>query len=297
MSLPTNDDIEIGDKVMIERKKEQGTGNLTEGIVKQKLTRGHSHPYGIKVELENGERGRVKKNLSRNVTANDHINKIVKIRTELKLLKEKKESQQKKSKQTQSSLINPDFIGLDKKNVPKTEDVSNEFKEFYQYDEDFEKWKNILAENLWKEKIVNATKEVKKRFCVSVASFGNSSVGGFLHLGVNSDGKIMGLERDKEFAKFSDYEDTFANSIRETLEKFLDDKIFIISKLRIKFTVREGKTICIFQILPSDKPIWVYTKENSNGEFFVRGSSPRAEFLNMKESLSYIKGRFPNFWN
>jgi len=61
VDLPTNDDIEIGDKVMIERKNEQGTGKLTEGIVKQKLTRGHSHPYGIKVELENGETGRVKK--------------------------------------------------------------------------------------------------------------------------------------------------------------------------------------------------------------------------------------------
>ena len=93
-NIPTNDDIEIGDKVMIERKKDQGTGNLTEGIVKQKLTRGHSHPYGIKVEITNGEIGRVKKNLSRNVTATDHISKIVKMRTELKFLKEKKESQQ-----------------------------------------------------------------------------------------------------------------------------------------------------------------------------------------------------------
>ena len=61
VDLPTNDDIEIGDKVLIESKNEQGTGKLTEGIVKQKLTRGYSHPYGIKVELENGETGRVKK--------------------------------------------------------------------------------------------------------------------------------------------------------------------------------------------------------------------------------------------
>lgn len=293
--LPTNDDIEIGDKVMIERKNEQGTGKLTEGIVKQKLTRGHSHPYGIKVEITNGETGRVKKNLSRNVTANDHIDKIFKMRSELKLLKEKKASQQQKLEQAPSLSINPNFIDLDKKDVTKTEDTSNEFKEFYQYDEDYENWKKNLPENIWKEKISNETKQVKKRFCVSVASFGNSSEGGFLYLGVNSDGKIMGLERDKEFAKFSDYEDTFANSIRETLEKFLDEKIFIISKLRIKFTEREGKTICIFQVLPSDTPIWVYNKKNDNGEFYVRGSSPRAEFLNTKESLSFIKGRFPNF--
>jgi len=291
--LPTNDDIEIGDKVMIERKKEQGTGNLTEGIVKQKLTRGHSHPYGIKVEITNGEIGRVKKNLSRNITANNHISKIIKMRTELKLLKEKKESQQK-SEQTQSSSINTNFIDLDKKIIPKTEDALNEFKEFYQYDEQYESWKKNLSEGIWKEKISQNKIEVKKRFTVAVASFGNSRKGGFLYLGINSKSEIVGLERDKEFAKFNDYEDTFANSIRETLENFLNNKVFIFSKLQIKFTEIGGKMICIIQILPADEPLWIYNKKNNYDEFFVRGPSPRAEFLNTKESISYIKGRFPN---
>jgi len=293
MDLPTNDDIEIGDKVMIERKKEQGSGNLTEGIVKQKLTRGHSHPYGIKVEITNGEIGRVKENLSRNVTANDHIKKIVKMRTELKLIKEKKTLQQK-SEHTKSSSINHDLIDLDKQIIPKTEDALNEFKEFYQYDKQYENWKKNLSEGIWKEKISQTTKEVKKRFTVAVASFGNSFKGGFLYLGINSEGEIVGLERDKEFAEFNDYEDTFANSIRETLENFLHDKIFIFSKLQMKFTERDGKMICIIQILPADEPLWIHNKKNNYDEFFVRGPSPRAEFLNTKESISYIKGRFPN---
>lgn len=172
---------------------------------------------------------------------------------------------------------------LTKKIIPKTEDVQNEFKEFYQYDEEHECWKKELKENIWKQKIALTSNEVKKRFCVVVASFGNSKDGGFLYLGVNSKGEIEGLERDKEFANFTDYEDIFANNIRDTLETFLKDKNFIISKLQIKFTIRDGKMICIVRISPADDPIWIHDKKN-NEEFYVRGPSPRAESLSTKES-------------
>ena len=64
VDLPTNDQIKIGSKVAIETKDDQGTGKLTEGIVKTKLTSSNSHPHGIKVELEDGNVGRVKKLLS-----------------------------------------------------------------------------------------------------------------------------------------------------------------------------------------------------------------------------------------
>jgi len=297
-NLPTSDDIEIGDKVLIEKKEHQGTGKLTEGIVKRKLTSGYTHPYGIKVDLESGEIGRVKENLSRPIGSDDALSKIEKLKTELEILKEKKKERiQEKTQQIQLEkqlLDNPNFEVLDKKIIPKTEDALNEFKEFYQYDEQYDNWKKNLQESIWKEKISLTTNEVKKRFSVAVASFGNSFKGGFLYLGINSKGEIVGLERDKEFAEFNDYEDTFANSIRETLENFLHEKIFILSKLQMEFTEREGKMICIIQILPADEPLWIYNKKNDNGEFFVRGPSPRAEFLNTKESLSYIKGRFPN---
>ena len=62
--LPTNDQLKIGSKVAIETKEDQGTGKLTEGIVKTKLTSSNTHPHGIKVELEDGNVGRVKKLLS-----------------------------------------------------------------------------------------------------------------------------------------------------------------------------------------------------------------------------------------
>ncbi len=53
--------IKPGLRVAIVLKKDQLTGKLTEGIVKNILTNSPTHPHGIKVRLESGEVGRVKK--------------------------------------------------------------------------------------------------------------------------------------------------------------------------------------------------------------------------------------------
>ncbi len=53
-------DIQVGQLVKIVLKKDQRSGELTEGIVKSILTKSHSHPHGIKVKLEDGQVGRVK---------------------------------------------------------------------------------------------------------------------------------------------------------------------------------------------------------------------------------------------
>ena len=54
-------DIEAGLQVFIVLKQDQRSGKLTEGIVKDILTNSPSHPHGIKVRLESGAVGRVKK--------------------------------------------------------------------------------------------------------------------------------------------------------------------------------------------------------------------------------------------
>lgn len=46
--------------VSIVLKKDQRSGKLTEGIVKDILTKGPVHTHGIKVRLESGDIGRVK---------------------------------------------------------------------------------------------------------------------------------------------------------------------------------------------------------------------------------------------
>jgi uncharacterized repeat protein (TIGR03833 family) len=46
--------------VAIVLKQDQKTGKLTDGIVRDLLTKSSSHPHGIKVRLMSGEVGRVK---------------------------------------------------------------------------------------------------------------------------------------------------------------------------------------------------------------------------------------------
>ena len=52
--------IKHGMSVAIVLKQDQDTGRLTDGIVRDLLTKSSSHPHGIKVRLMSGEVGRVK---------------------------------------------------------------------------------------------------------------------------------------------------------------------------------------------------------------------------------------------
>ncbi|MFZ3104083.1 MAG: YwbE family protein [Smithella sp.] len=53
-------DIRLGSRVKVVQKQDQRTGTLTEGIVRDILTKSAIHPHGIKVRLESGIVGRVK---------------------------------------------------------------------------------------------------------------------------------------------------------------------------------------------------------------------------------------------
>jgi len=61
MNGTNRSNIKTGLRVMIVLKQDQRTGSLTEGIVKDILTKSPNHPHGIKVRLEDGQVGRVKK--------------------------------------------------------------------------------------------------------------------------------------------------------------------------------------------------------------------------------------------
>jgi uncharacterized repeat protein (TIGR03833 family) len=60
--------IKIGSIVRVIKKSDQKTGEISEGIVKEVLTKSKFHPHGIKVILEDGIIGRVKEvvNVSNN---------------------------------------------------------------------------------------------------------------------------------------------------------------------------------------------------------------------------------------
>lgn len=56
--------IKSGITVLIVLKQDQRTGKLTQGIVKDILTKSPTHPHGIKVRLMDGQVGRVKEIVS-----------------------------------------------------------------------------------------------------------------------------------------------------------------------------------------------------------------------------------------
>lgn len=60
MNVTKRGNIKPGQLVKIVLKEDQRSGELTEGYVKEILTKSSQHPHGIKVRLETGEVGRVK---------------------------------------------------------------------------------------------------------------------------------------------------------------------------------------------------------------------------------------------
>ena len=261
IELPTSDDIHIGSNVHIICKNDRKSGKITNGIVKKILTKSFSHPYGIKVELQNGEIGRVNKVIEQNVS--NHA-------------------------MDAGTIVNETISELDEKILPDIEDTQNEFKEFYQYDEDMDKIpQNTPNRN---SKIMEKAKTVKKRFVIAICAFGNSRAGGFVYVGINAEGKIVGLDKDMKFGNFSNYADTFANHIRDTIGHYIQNKSFVVGKIKINFTKRHDKTICMIQILPSDDAL--FFNDGKLSEFYVRGPSPRAEHLTGKDMATYIVDRF-----
>ena len=58
MAVTDRKKIKIGMYVAVVLKKDQATGDLTEGEVKAILTNSSFHPHGIKVKLSDGQVGR-----------------------------------------------------------------------------------------------------------------------------------------------------------------------------------------------------------------------------------------------
>lgn len=60
MDGSNRENIKVGARVSIVEKQNQRSGQLSEGLVQDILTKSSNHPHGIKVRLEDGKVGRVK---------------------------------------------------------------------------------------------------------------------------------------------------------------------------------------------------------------------------------------------
>jgi len=256
--FPTRDEIQ-GERVFIERKQDQGTGKLTEGIVIKILSSGYSHSHGLKVELENGEIGRVKK-----------LSSIY--------------SNESKFEQNNS------FEDLIKIEISKTEDAFNEFKETFRFDTKDEQLRKEGKHEIADQRIkkIEADDAIRMEIPIAISAFGNSR-GGKLFLGIKKDGTVIGLQRDMKKYNWKD-EDQFGRIIIEYLRTIIKDEAYISSKLQLKFLNIDDKLTCIIQALPAVEPLYIHLGEKQDA--YVRQPSAESKKIPMKDFLNYCKTRF-----
>ena len=241
--LPKRSEIKKGMKVFVELKQDQGSGKLTEGIVKDILTPGDHHPYGIMVELDDGGLGRVKTLFENNVVES-----------------------KKNTSETKTDV-----------NIPKDEDTWNEFKSTFRLD-------LKRFENGDKKKV--QSKDVEKEIPVTISAMANKE-GGTLFIGIDDNGKILGLEKDYDLLQKPN-DDKLQRMIWQTIQNYINN-ISYVSKLEMSLITKESKKICIIKIPPSDEPIFVH--ENHTQESYVRIGSKSEKFTPV-EFMKYCKTRF-----
>ena len=253
--LPTNDQIKIGSKVDIETKEDQGSGKLTEGIVKTKLTSSKTHPHGIKVELEDGNVGRVKKTLSETSPV---------------------------SKATSETVSKFDVT------IPKDEDTWNEFKSTFQYDlqeETFRNNGNIVAADARRNDRKKLRDDIRKEISITVSAFTNQD-GGRLFVGVNDDSTVLGLDRDLK--EYQGSKDKFKLTIIDSLKTFLKNTAFI-AKLKFEFVNADNKEYFIITVPKSTEPVYLHFSNIQEAYVRVQNSSQK---FNTEEFLKHCKDRF-----
>ena len=280
--LPTNDQIKIGSKVAIETKEDQGTGKLTEGIVKTKLTSSNSHPHGIKVELEDGSVGRVKKILSGSIL-DDSENIRSKIYEKLK--NTSLDELSTKNLDSDNSLKDLNKLDI---SIPEKENVKTEFKSTFQIDLKEEFLRNegkIEAANARRNDQKNIRQDLQKEISITVSAFANQK-GGRLFIGVQDDASILGLERDLKF--YDQSKDKFNLALIASLKKFLKNNAFI-AKLRFEFVNTQHGEYFIIQVPKSTEPIYLHFSNIQ--ETYVRIENLSQKFTT-EEFLNHCKDRF-----
>jgi predicted HTH transcriptional regulator len=126
----------------------------------------------------------------------------------------------------------------------------------------------------------------------SIAAFANGK-GGTLIIGVNDEGKILGLEPDFNTLKKKDA-DGFELHLRRLIKNQFGIS-FITAHLQVEFPEMEGKTLCVIRISPSHHPLYLKTKNKNGNEtekFYVRMGNASQEIASLHEIHQYIKNRF-----
>lgn len=143
----------------------------------------------------------------------------------------------------------------------------------------------------WDFKEQSPNKKLEEVILKTIAAFANGQ-GGTLLIGVDDDGKILGLEGDYH-ALGGANRDKFELHLRNLLNGNLG-MAFVTSKIKVSFPLIGESEICQVDIQPSTKPLVISVKDK-NGQpqekFYVRSGNSSQE-LSLNEMQAYLSERF-----
>lgn len=140
------------------------------------------------------------------------------------------------------------------------------------------------ASFMYDKSINNRSQDLEKRISKAVAGLLNSE-GGFLFIGVDDKGNVVGLSNDYQYVKRKN-SDGFELELRNSINKYL--RMMMVGDLEIIFHNLHNNEICEVVVKPSSIPVILYDKGQ---EFYVRiGNS--TNLLDLKTSLDYCQKHF-----
>jgi len=143
----------------------------------------------------------------------------------------------------------------------------------------------------WDYKLQSLNKKLEDVILKSISAFANGQ-GGTLLIGVNDDGKVLGLEPDYASLGGAD-KDKFELHLRNLFNGAFGIS-FVATKLTIKFPTIDDHEICQIEIAAATHPI-VMKIADKNGQvverIYVRNGNCSQE-LPLSEAHNYLKERF-----
>ena len=136
----------------------------------------------------------------------------------------------------------------------------------------------------WDYRKGSTNKGLSKVIIKTVAGFLNSD-GGILFIGVDDDGKPIGLEKDYASLAKAD-SDGFELLLIQLISDYLGAEN--CENVTISFLDIGGMEVCSLRVEPSDRPVFA---EKMDGAFFVRTGN-NTQQLNTKEAMEYISRHF-----
>ena len=140
---------------------------------------------------------------------------------------------------------------------------------------------------MWDYRQQRVNKELYVPVLKNTAAFMNAG-GGFVIIGVDDDGNVLGLEPDMQAMHKKDtdgYENTFNNAFNKMIG--VEYRPYV----EVTFPQLSEETICVLRVRPSDQPVFLINKGEES--FYIRAGNA-SQPLSVSQAARYIGRRFGN---